>query len=453
MKAIGVRSARELGVDKTNGGTLLGLVSAKSSPAEERTFADTLKSVALKLKGQAESPPESEDVKKSVDSDEPATLGMAMREPSQSPSNMGVQQEPVQDARSPANSGGGASDADAPDPTATASKPGSAGNSGNGTVKTEAIASRGVAPSEALGGLLMVGESETGLFEVSLLDETQLQSFALATADSGEAMLMESSPESLMQEVAQPVNLKEHALLFSEVVSAGQEEGEVEFGRLQQMFANALAETQPDTEAAPGLAVVSRAAVTSTPDSQLFSEARRGWSASHILDLVNAASAKSPLDGSALQVSPQESAQPAVVRGAQVGYERLFDQIVQGVRLAHRGEASEIYVSLKPEFLGRISIRVLASESRMHIEFKVESEVVRQVMQDNMADLQRRLADQGFDFDRFSILADTGWASRREPDRSFDSPAFVSAAEPELAAATSAELIPLHLSGAIDYFA
>jgi hypothetical protein len=448
-----IRSARELGVDKTNGGTLFELVSAKSSPAEERAFADTLKSVALKLKRRAESPPESEDVKKSIDFDDPATLSMNMREPSQSPSNTGTRPEPGQGVRSPADSGSGVSNADAPDPTATASRPGSASNSGNGVVETETIVSQVVAPSETSGGLLVVGEPKSGFFEVSLLDEAQPQSFALATADSGEAMLMKSSPGSLVKEIVQSADLQEHALLFSEAVSAGQEEGEVGFGRLQQMFANAVAETQPDSEAAVALAVVNRAAATSTPDSELFSEARRDWSASHILDLINAASAKSPLDGSVLQVSSQESAQPAVVRGSQVSYERLFDQIVQGVRLAHHGEASEIYVSLKPEFLGRVSIRVLANESRMYIEFKVENEAVRQVMQENMADLQRRLTEQGFDFDRFSILADTGWASRREPGRSFDSPVFVSEAEPELAAARSAELTPLQASGTIDYFA
>ncbi|MBI4831248.1 MAG: flagellar hook-length control protein FliK [Candidatus Lindowbacteria bacterium] len=160
----------------------------------------------------------------------------------------------------------------------------------------------------------------------------------------------------------------------------------------------------------------------------------------------------SSFDGVVPQAPLQETAEPAGVR-AQMVYERLIDQIVQGVRLAHHEEASEIFVHLKPEFLGRMSIRVLANESRMHIEFKVENEMVRQVMQDHMADLQQRLADKGFDFDSFSFLADTGWASRREPELPFAPSASVLEAEPETVAMAAAELAPLNASGAIDYFA
>ncbi len=103
-------------------------------------------------------------------------------------------------------------------------------------------------------------------------------------------------------------------------------------------------------------------------------------------------------------------------RAGQAG-EQVFDQVVQGVRLACRAETGELQVSLKPEFLGRMMIRVISVEEHIRIEIRVENEIVRQVMQDNLADLQQRLAEKGLAFTQLSLLAeDMGYAAHGEPE-------------------------------------
>ncbi|GAB4333774.1 MAG: hypothetical protein Kow0099_05660 [Candidatus Abyssubacteria bacterium] len=105
--------------------------------------------------------------------------------------------------------------------------------------------------------------------------------------------------------------------------------------------------------------------------------------------------------------------------GVETGFELLLDRIVQSAHLAKDGALTELHVHLKPEFLGRMMIRVIADESGMHIEIRAENEAVRQLMNDNLATLQHRLSERGMAFSDLSILADTGWASRKEPEQPF----------------------------------
>jgi flagellar hook-length control protein FliK len=122
--------------------------------------------------------------------------------------------------------------------------------------------------------------------------------------------------------------------------------------------------------------------------------------------------------------------------------------------VAQHNESTEIVVHLKPAFLGKLSIRVVADEHGMRVEIQAENQVVRQVMQDNLADLQQRLSEKGLTLDQFSVFAEAGSHSERETARSFEepdngSPVGASAAlGADLAETTSAVS-----SGGIDYFA
>ncbi|UCD58571.1 MAG: flagellar hook-length control protein FliK, partial [Candidatus Hydrogenedentota bacterium] len=167
----------------------------------------------------------------------------------------------------------------------------------------------------------------------------------------------------------------------------------------------------------------------------------------------NMALPRVPPDGLLLRTSTGQSVMPTVVRGAEGVPDRLFDQVIQGVRLAQRAEAAEIHVRLRPDFLGRLSIRILANEDGMHIEIRAENVAVRQVMQDNFADLQQRLAQKGLAFSQFSILADTGWTPRREPGWPFEPPIPGLNPESETTTEVVVEPVPLTQSGSIDYLA
>jgi hypothetical protein len=153
------------------------------------------------------------------------------------------------------------------------------------------------------------------------------------------------------------------------------------------------------------------------------------------------------------QISPEQLPQTEATHNA-LRLEPLFDQIVQSVRFAQHAQSSELQLHLKPDFLGRLSIRVMSDYHGMRIEIKAEYEVVRQLMQDHLADLQQRLAEKGFAFNQLSLLADPSWTSRREPGWSFASPSNGFPAASEATAETLSEQPEtLIRRGVIDYFA
>jgi len=134
--------------------------------------------------------------------------------------------------------------------------------------------------------------------------------------------------------------------------------------------------------------------------------------------------------------------------------EQLVEQIVRGVHMMQHNETTEIIVQLKPDFLGKVSIRVLADHHAMRLEIRAEHAAVRQVMQDNLADLQQRLSDKGLAFEQFNVLADTGMNSQREPDWHFGFPSNArSNASLKIAEEPPTEQRVLAATGAIDYFA
>jgi len=171
-----------------------------------------------------------------------------------------------------------------------------------------------------------------------------------------------------------------------------------------------------------------------------------------------------PLD-SASMVQPQaaignglltgfidQTVQAGVVHTVGLEFENLFDGFVQAVRLAQRAGEAEIRVHLKPDFLGKLSIRVLADESGMRVQIKAENEIVRQIMQDNLADLQQRLAEKGFASDQLSVLADTGWTHRRDrEDAQSGWPSHASEKAPEDAAEVAVEPVSPAQDGVINY--
>jgi hypothetical protein len=169
--------------------------------------------------------------------------------------------------------------------------------------------------------------------------------------------------------------------------------------------------------------------------------------------LMPEASPNIVFDGNALNVVPEHPTYSDARSVVEIGRGELFDQLVQGVRVAQNTGGTEVLVHLKPDFLGRLSIRAMTDDHGIRVEIRAENEVVRQVMQDNMADLQQRLADRDLNFSQLSILADTGWHSRREPHWPTQESPVWSDAEPESPLETAVESIPYVQSGTIDYFA
>jgi len=146
-------------------------------------------------------------------------------------------------------------------------------------------------------------------------------------------------------------------------------------------------------------------------------------------------------------------AQPGIVQGTGLAYADLADQLIQRVRIAQSSESAEVLVRLKPDFLGRLTIRVLADEQGMRLEIRAENEAVRQVMQDNLADLEQRLAEKGLELSQFTILADTGRRSHQEEGWSFGPSRSQHGTETEDSFEREGMQVILTKRGIIDYLA
>ena len=179
------------------------------------------------------------------------------------------------------------------------------------------------------------------------------------------------------------------------------------------------------------------------------------WNRGSPDELLNSALAVSakPADAVSLQALPEQLAPQAVIRVAGVAREQLIDQLVRSVRLLQHDKATEVLVQLKPDFLGRMSVRILVDKHGMTIEIKAGNEAVRQVMQDSLADLQQRLSEKGIAFDQFSIFADTGSNPREEPAWPNEASIVHRESEEKLSAETPLERAPAVKSGKIDYLA
>jgi flagellar hook-length control protein FliK len=127
--------------------------------------------------------------------------------------------------------------------------------------------------------------------------------------------------------------------------------------------------------------------------------------------------------------------------------------LVQGVRIAHTTDGTEMHVQLKPEFLGKLSIRISSDIHGLHMEIKAENEAVRQIMQDTLPNLQQRLAEKGIGLNNLTLLADPNWTGGRRPEKALiPSPPGASFRQESKATPVPETRVPTHLS-LIDYFA
>jgi hypothetical protein len=149
----------------------------------------------------------------------------------------------------------------------------------------------------------------------------------------------------------------------------------------------------------------------------------------------------------------QQSPAPLAIQPSMrtVDADLLAEQIVQRVRLAQNGEATELHVSLKPEFLGKLSIKVASDMHGIRMEIKAENEMVRQIMQDSLPDLQQRLADKGIMLNHLALFADSGSTSRQKTERGLHTAARLRGSEQAVETAPEPRR-PARLT-LIDYFA
>ena len=106
--------------------------------------------------------------------------------------------------------------------------------------------------------------------------------------------------------------------------------------------------------------------------------------------------------------APAQPADPELAvrdtpREASVTPSQVIRQIVQTTAFSQTGNISQIKLQLNPEFLGRVSIVLIAAEDGLSARIQTQSGVVRDMLAANLMKLQNELKDMGINMKSIDI--------------------------------------------------
>jgi len=97
-----------------------------------------------------------------------------------------------------------------------------------------------------------------------------------------------------------------------------------------------------------------------------------------------------------------------------VSGEEIIGQIVEKAKVVLTNEKSEMVIDLKPDHLGKLSLRVVTERGAVVAKFIAENEQVKAAIESNMDNLKESLSRQGFSIQDFSVSV------RQDSKKGFD---------------------------------
>lgn len=88
---------------------------------------------------------------------------------------------------------------------------------------------------------------------------------------------------------------------------------------------------------------------------------------------------------------------------ANVDPEDLIEQIVKKVEILNKASNSEMKIQLKPEFMGKMIIKIAVEDGIVTAKFITESQHVKQLLEANLGSLKQNLESQGLKVDRTEV--------------------------------------------------
>lgn len=81
----------------------------------------------------------------------------------------------------------------------------------------------------------------------------------------------------------------------------------------------------------------------------------------------------------------------------------IFNQILESAKINISEEVSEMFIKLRPDNLGKLSMRIIIDRGMMVAKFDVESQMVKETIESNLEDLKNALKDKGFEIQQFDV--------------------------------------------------
>lgn len=95
---------------------------------------------------------------------------------------------------------------------------------------------------------------------------------------------------------------------------------------------------------------------------------------------------------------------------------KVTQQIVRGARFLTREGANQVTLRLDPPELGEVTIRLSSVDKALSGEIRVESRMVQEIVNRNMADLRESLGSQGIQVDNIEVTVESGGRSGVDRD-------------------------------------
>lgn len=106
-----------------------------------------------------------------------------------------------------------------------------------------------------------------------------------------------------------------------------------------------------------------------------------------------------------------------VQKEATVSKKEIISQIVEKAKVVLTDEKSEMIIHLKPDHLGKLSLKIVTERGAVVAKFIAESEQVKAAIESNMDNLKESLTKQGFSIQGFSVSV--GQESRKNFDEGY----------------------------------
>jgi flagellar hook-length control protein FliK len=101
-----------------------------------------------------------------------------------------------------------------------------------------------------------------------------------------------------------------------------------------------------------------------------------------------------------------KSAQPMELASARVRLsQNVMNQVLDGTKLQLNPteNGQQIILKLRPEELGNVDLKLTVDKGVLMAEFNVESQIVKETLESNMADLKQALAEKGYNIEGMQV--------------------------------------------------
>lgn len=114
--------------------------------------------------------------------------------------------------------------------------------------------------------------------------------------------------------------------------------------------------------------------------------------------------------GSGQQQSSQQTSTARQFDGSlsQRDINKAADQIIRKIQVSQRGQLQSIRVSLRPEYLGRVSIQLSVDAGSLNARVSIENPAVRRGLEQSLSRIQEAISATGLKVDRFDIVQPAG---------------------------------------------